>query len=221
MILFKMVNLLKISQRLKEINVFHKIENELIITRRSKSRVPNIDEDISYLTGVITGDGSLIRSRRKRGGFHYILQITSGSRSYLEYLNFLFKERFNINGKIVRDKRKQRTFNLRIQNTVVFWYFVLIGLPIGKKKDIVIPKYLVDNKLKLSYMAGLIDTDGSIANKRIQLKQKDGVFLENISKELNKLNLNCSVPKVNYTDNVPFYYIRFNNEIPLRFKLPQ
>ncbi|MDP6642044.1 MAG: LAGLIDADG family homing endonuclease [Candidatus Nanoarchaeia archaeon] len=216
-----MVNLLKISQRLKEINVFHKIENELIITRRSKSRVPNIDEDISYLTGVITGDGSLIRSRRKRGGFHYILQITSGSRSYLEYLNFLFKERFNINGKIVRDKRKQRTFNLRIQNTVVFWYFVLIGLPIGKKKDIVIPKYLVDNKLKLSYMAGLIDTDGSIANKRIQLKQKDGVFLENISKELNKLNLNCSVPKVNYTDNVPFYYIRFNNEIPLRFKLPQ
>lgn len=215
-----MVSPIDISQKLSEFKIFHKIENKIIITKRSKSKIPKMNEDIAYLIGVITGDGSLIRSIRKKGGFHYILQITSGSKSYLEYLNSLFKNYFNISGNIIKDKRKRKTFNLRIQNAVVFWYFFLIGLPIGKKRNIALPKYLINNKLKLNYLSGLIDTDGNIAHKRIQLKQKDNIFLENVSKELNKLNLNCSIPKVNYTNSLPFYYIRFNNGLPLRLKGP-
>jgi len=64
----------------------------------------------------------------------------------------------------------------------------------------------------------LVDTDGHINHNRIQLKQKRYQLLKEIKELSDKLNLNCSVPKINYTDNIPFYYIRFDNKIPLRWK---
>lgn len=215
----KLVNLLKVSQKLKELNIFHKVKNQLIITKRSKTKVPKVNNDIAYLLGVITGDGTMIKSKRNRGGFHYIVKITSDSNFYLEYLNKLFEKYFTIKGRIVKDKRKQNTFDLIFQNAVIFWYFNLLGLQIGKKRDLTIPKVINNDELKLNYIAGLTDTDGHVKGNRIQLKQKDKNFLEILYRELNKLGMNCAIPKVNYTDFKPYYYIRFDNNLQLR--MPQ
>ena len=59
----------KISKEFSKNNIFHKIEGSSILTRRSKINIPDINEDISYLTGIIAGDGTLVKSKRKREDF--------------------------------------------------------------------------------------------------------------------------------------------------------
>jgi hypothetical protein len=143
--------------------------------------------------------------------------ITADSEFYLAYIGDLFRHYFDVNVRIVKDKRKRNTFGLIIQNAAVFWYFNLLGVPIGKKKALVIPRALNSRKLKMNFIAGLANTDGHVDHNRIHLKQKDKRFLKSLRIELNRLRMNCSAPKVNYTNMVPFYYIRFDNKIPLRY----
>ena len=214
------MNILKeISKELGKRKVFHKVEKRLIRTRRSKVKIPLMSKDIAYLIGVIAGDGSLVKCKRKRGGEHYILTIYAEKEKYLILLNGLFKKHFKILGKISKDKRKNSLYYLRFQNASIFFYFFLKGNEIGKKKRFHIPKEIKEEKRYfLEYLSGLIDTDGHISGNRIQLKQKSEKLLKEISRLTNKENLNCSIPKVNYTNQKPYYYIRFDNKITLRFK---
>ncbi|MBR9701374.1 hypothetical protein GOV13_00455 [Candidatus Pacearchaeota archaeon] len=209
----------EISSELTKRNIFHKIEKNFIRTRKSKIKVPIITNDIAYLLGVIRGDGSLCQSKRKKGGYHYIFRIYSGEEKYLNYLNKLFKDLFLIEGKIIKDKRKQNAYHLVIKNVIIFFYFVSLGSEIGKKKFGKLPQIVKDKQRYFRhYLAGLVDTDGSTYNKRIQLKQKSRPLLKNIRVLANRMGLNCSEPKVNYTNQKPYYYIRFDNRLPLRLK---
>ena len=82
-----------------------------------------------------------------------------------------------------------------------------------------LPKVIKINKsYSLNYLAGLVDTDGSIYGKRIQLKQKRYNLIKEIEKLSKEFSLHCSSPKINYTNEIPFYYIRFDNKLPLRLK---
>ena len=209
----------RISKELFKGNIYHKIKENKILTRRSNIKIPLINEDIFYLLGVVEGDGSLIKSKRKRGGYHYVLRIYSGEKKYLIYLNEIIQELFGIKGRITKDKRKNSSYCIIIQNATIFFYFVILGSEIGKKKIGNISKTVRrKNKNILHYLAGLVDTDGHISNKRIQLKQKRHQLLKEIKELSNQLNLNCSDPKINYTNQIPFYYIRFDNKLPLRWK---
>jgi len=209
----------KLSSKLSESNIFHKIEKDFIKTRRSSVKIPKPNKDIFYLLGIIRGDGSLTKTKRKRGGYHYSLRIYCGNKENLIYLNNLFKKLFLIENKINKDERKQNLYYLIIMNAAIFFYFVNLGSEIGKKKQGKIPKIVLEkNENFLQYLAGLVDTDGHISKKRIQLKQKSYELLKNINKLSNKIGLNCNEPKVNYTNNIPFYYIRFDNRLPLRLK---
>lgn len=211
--------IIKLSKELSKNNIYHKIERNFIKTRKTKVKIPKPNTDIIYLLGVIMGDGSLCKSKRKRGGYHYIFRIYSGDKEYLKYLNTLFNKYFLILGKIIKDERKENAYTLAIKNASVFFYFVRLGSEIGKKKEGNIPMIAQkNNENLLNYLAGLVDTDGSIYRKRIHLKQKSHILLKKINKLSNKLKLNCSVPKVNYTNNIPYYYIRFDNNLPLRLK---
>ncbi len=203
----------KISKILSKNNIFHKINKKYVLTRRSKVKIPEINFDISYLVGVIAGDGTLIKSKRKRGGFHYMLRIYSEYPFHLKYLNKLFKKEFNIYGNIKKDKRKNKTFYLQHQNATIFYYFKYLEAKYSKK----FPKR-INGKNKLHYISGLIDTDGSVSRKRIQLKLKDKEFLKELTKILEKLNTQPNPIKINYTNNIPFYYTRFDNIFPLRLK---
>lgn len=210
-----------LSKELSKNNIFHKIDNDFIKTRRSVVKIPKPSIDIAYLLGVIRGDGSLSKSKRKRGGYHYTFRIYSGDENYLRYLSNLFENLFLIKGIIIKDTRKESSYHLVFKNAILFFYFVSLGSQIGKKKHGKIPKIVIDDKKnQLNYIAGLVDTDGSISTskKRVQLKQKSLMLLKKISKICKGFHLNCSIPKVNYTNNIPFYYIRFNNNLPLRLK---
>jgi len=207
----------KISKTLASRNIWHKIKNDFIVTKKSTVKIPKLNKDLAYLSGVIVGDGTILKIRRKKGGFHYKIKITSDSKNYLNTLNKIFEDNFNINGYIEKDKRKVHTYYLTLQNATIFWFFVLLGHEIGKKKGPIIPSYFLNNKILLiHFLAGLVDTDGHISYNRIQLKQKSRIFLSNICLQLKKINMNPNYPKVNYTNQKPFYYIRFDNKLSLR-----
>lgn len=205
----------EVSEKLKENNVFHKIKECKISTRKTIVTIPEIDEDIAYLVGVIAGDGNLSICKRKKGGNHYRVRISSNSVKYLAYLNDIIYKYFGLKGKIMKDKRRKNTFCWEIENASIFWYFSILESKYDKTNQL--PFFCRDKNLFAHYMSGLIDTDGSISHKRIQLKLKN----ENIIKQifyLLKEDANSNPPKINYTDRVPYYYIRFDNIFPLRLK---
>ncbi|MBI2542816.1 MAG: hypothetical protein HYW24_01385 [Candidatus Aenigmarchaeota archaeon] len=204
----------EVSSRLKEYNIFHKIENGFLVTRKTRVKIPPISSKVSYLTGVLTGDGNLTMVKRMKGGFHYTVKITSNSTDYLNYLNTRFRELFSIKGEIGKDNRKMNTFFLIFRNVCIFWYFVTVGLCIGRKINPSIPhKIRTNRKFLITYLSGLVDTDGHINRNRIQLKQKSKSFLEEIKQALKLFKLSPTEVKVNYTKSMPYYYIRFDNRL--------
>ncbi len=72
------------------------------------------------------------------------------------------------------------------------------------------PQIAQNPNLFKHYMLGLIDTDGSVSGKRVQLKQREENFLKEVVRLLEiNLSIKSNPPKVNYTEGKPFYYIRF------------
>lgn len=217
---FNECRIVELCKLLTDAKVSFKQKKNKISTNRLTVCIPQINRDIAYLAGVVTGDGSMIRCKRNRGGFHHVIKITSGSKQYAEYLSRLFFEKFGYGGTIIRDLRKKATYYLDIKSSVIFWYFVLLGFEIGRKQKTKVPICFKQKKdLFLTYLAGLVDTDGHVTGNRIQLKQKDKSFLEELFDLLQKLEFNPNPPKVNYTNHIPFYYIRFDNNLPLRYRL--
>lgn len=207
----------EISETFDFLNIWHEAKNNFIITKRTITKIPRIDKNIAYLSGVIVGDGTVLKTKRRKGGYHYLIRITSESKKYLFYLNRIFKSSFNYKGIILPEKRDKRAFYLLIQNAAIFWYFVLLGHETGKKKRPVVPYSFRRSKdLLKNFIAGVVDTDGYVKGNRIQLKQKSKNFLKDIYDILNSIKMNPNPPKVNYTDGKPFYYIRFDNKVPIR-----
>ena len=203
----------QVSNKLKQNNIYHTIKDNFIITRKSKVLIQEVNGDLSYLIGVIAGDGTLIKTKRKKGGNHYVVKIYANSTNFLEQLNRLFELNFKNSGKIIKDKRKQNTYLLEIPNASIYWYFEILNT---KYKDSNLPLFCTNKEFFNNYLAGLIDTDGSISCKRVQLKLKDKGLIYKIYKKIKEANPN--EPKINYTKNLPYYYIRFDNLFPLRWK---
>ena len=200
-----------ISNFLTKLNVWHKIEGNYIRTRKMRIKIPKIDNKIAYLAGAITGDGSITKCKRKMGGNHYRIQIV-GYKQYMTYLTRLLNQLFNYQPNVLRDKRKKNCYIVNIYSATIFAYFVKLGLPIGKKRNLSVPEIIANNpSLFKHYMLGLIDTDGHVRNRRVQLKQRLKPFLEELVMLLEKhFRIKANPPKVNYTEGKPYYYIRFS-----------
>lgn len=199
-----------VSRALAEAHVWHKIDRDLICTRRTRTRIPEINDAIAYLAGVIAGDGNLNKCKRKKGGYYYRVNIT-GHEEDLRHLVKMINDLFNYDSHIHKDKRKMNCYYTNIHNAAIYFYFLNLGFPSGKKTNLRVPETMVyDSNLFKHFLLGLIDTDGSISKNRVQLKQRDKTFLEQIVELLKtRLGVESNPPKVNYTNGKPFYYIRF------------
>ena len=190
--------------------IWHKTQNNSITTKRTTTPIPEISNKIAYLAGVITGDGSLNISKRKKGGYHYRIQIV-GHKEDLERIATLFKELFNYKPTVHKDQRKANCYLINISSAAIFFYFIKLGFFSGKKINMKVPAIIAANPTFFKhYLLGLIDTDGHISRNRIHLKQREEGFLKELVKLLEKhFNIKSNPPKVNYTEGKPFYYIRF------------
>lgn len=201
---------LTISDALKKANVWHKVQHDLICTRRTRVKIPNIDNRLAYLAGVVAGDGNLNVCKRKVGGYYYRVNVVAPKED-VEYLSTLIFELFNHKPCVVRDKRKTNCYLINIYSAAIYFYFVKLGFPTGKKRNLHVPPPIARNpNLFKQYMLGLIDTDGSVIGQRVQLKQREENFLKELVQLLEiNLSIKSNPPKVNYTEGKPFYYIRF------------
>jgi len=199
-----------ISEMLSQARIWHKTQNDSITTKRTTTPISEVNNKIAYLAGVITGDGSLNISKRKKGGYHYRIQII-GHKEDLERIAILFKELFNYKPTVHRDERKANCYLINISSAAIFFYFIHLGFASGKKRNMKVPAVIAANPtLFKHYLIGLIDTDGHISHNRIHLKQREENFLKELVKLLEKhFNIKSNPPKVNYTEGKPFYYIRF------------
>jgi intein/homing endonuclease len=204
------MNILTISEALSQARVWHKIQDNFVCTKRARIKIPEVNDKVAYLAGVIAGDGNVNTCKRKKGGYHYRVNIV-GHREDLENLATMFNDLFDYKPCVLRDKRKADCHLINIYSAAIYFYFVKLGFPTGKKKNIRVPRKIADNPtLFKSYMIGLIDTDGSIGGNRVQLKQRDERFLHELVFLLKRhLSIESNPPKVNYTKGKPFYYIRF------------
>ncbi len=173
-----------ISELLSQAHIWHKTQNNAITTKRTTTPIPEINNKIAYLVGIVTGDGSLNVCKRKKGGYHYRIQIVGHE-----------------------DERKANCYLININNAAIFFYFIKLGLFSGKKRDLKVPALIAANAAFFKhYMLGLIDTDGYIENNRVQLKQKEETFLKELVQLMQAhLHIKSNPPKVNYTDGKPFY----------------
>lgn len=199
-----------VSKFLNEIKVWHKVDGNCIRTKRICIQIPEVTEGVAYLTGAITGDGSIATCKRKAGGYYYSVRLW-GRKEKLIHVPALLNDLFHFKAKIFRDGRKRNCYYINMNVAGIYAYFVLLGLPVGKKRKLAVPLPIADNSsLFKHYMMSLIDTDGHVRKERIQLKQRDGDFLKELVELLDRhFGIKSNPPKVNYTEGKPYYYIRF------------
>ncbi|MFX1577468.1 MAG: LAGLIDADG family homing endonuclease, partial [Promethearchaeota archaeon] len=205
----KKVDILTVSRALDEAKVWHKIQSDFICTKKTRVKIPKINDKVAYLAGVITGDGYLTRCKRKNGYYHYLVGIV-GRREFTEEVLNLIRNIFHYKPGFYKDKRKNNCYYVNICSVAVFFFFIELGFQSGKKRNIRVPSLIADDaSLFKHYMCGLIDTDGFIDKKRVQLKQKDKGFLKELVGLLKKhFGIISRPPKVNFTEGKPYYYIR-------------
>ena len=206
----KPVNVCTVSRALNHAHIWHKIQYDFICTKKTCVKIPEISDKVAYLVGVITGDGHLTRSKRKTAGYHYVVGIV-GLREFTEQLCLLIREIFHYTPGFYKDKRKNDCYYVNIYPVAIFYYFIELGFRAGKKRNLRVPSLIAEEtSLFKHFMCGLIDTDGFIDKKRVQLKQRDKGFLKELVRLLKKhFGIISNPPKVNYTEGKPYYYIRF------------
>ncbi len=168
------------------------IENNYLKINKLKLPINNFKNRISYLVGVIVGDGHL----NERGDSLIIVDGQSNkkklilSKKYIDLINSLFKEEFNIRGKI----NKHNTWRLcRIESKWLCRFFnYYFEIPFGSKSDIIkLPKLLFGENQRF-FWRGLMDTDGFAREqaKQIVVKSNSFFLINQFEDFCNKNNIN-------------------------------
>ena len=121
-------------------------------------------EELAELCGIIAGDGC-ITYYKKNGD--YRVQIF-GDYKEVKYHNYIKTRFIRLFNKAPKTVFKKDGISLYLNSKEIISKLIKLGLPAGKKKDIIkIPKWVLSNKkLGACFLRGLIDTDGSVTFKK-------------------------------------------------------
>jgi len=168
------------------------IEKNYLNINNLKLPINNFKNRILYLVGVISGDGHL----DKRGKSLIIVDGHSNekklilSKKYIDLINRLFQEEFNIIGKI----NKQNTWWIcRIESKWLCRFFnYYFEIPFGSKSDIIKLPKLLSGENQRFFWRGLMDTDGFAREqaKQISVKSNSFFLINQFEDFCNKNNIN-------------------------------
>ena len=212
------------------------IKSNLIKMKRSpfQIKIPKLNSDIAYLGGAIFGDGNLTLIKRKVSKYPRTkLRIINSSKNFLKYLNKIFLDNFNANGKIYK-KKNSNCYILEINSKIIWLYFTkVIGMKAKKKINLHIPSIFRTKTMLKYFIAGLFDTDGYYSNGRfgIMMTRKNYNFLKEIkllTKKFykfnflgpykDKINLNGKIHERARINLSTFCNSEFRKIIPLKIK---
>jgi len=128
-----------------------------------KINFPKLNEELAEFIGIYLGDGTLTK---------YFLRISGDYRYDLPYFNYIYNlvfRLFGIKPKIIKDKRPINTCYLLIGSKKICSLLnKTYGLKFGDKirnKNHIPKKILMDDKLSIACLRGLVDTDGSVSRR--------------------------------------------------------
>jgi len=160
-----------------------------------------ISKELAEETGWHIGDGSMntYKNRGKQKGFYQLRgHIEDDREHYEKRIKFLFKKLYNLDIKL-REMPSTRVFGFQIWNDELVNFKKRLGLCLGKKFEIEIPKiFLPEDELKKAVLRGIFDTDG-------------GIYLE---KKNNKLYPRLAITTISF--KLSEQLLKSLNEIGLR-----
>jgi intein/homing endonuclease len=155
---------------------------------------PKISEELAEETGWHIGDGSMNFYKQKDGikGIYQLRgYIEDDKQHYIDRIKPLFKSLYGLDISL-REMPSTRVFGFQIWNNDLVKFKQKLGLPLGKKLDISIPKvFLKNKKLKIAVIRGIFDTDGSInlekKNNKLYPRMYITTICSSLAKQLNEL----------------------------------
>jgi len=144
-----------------------------------------ITEEIAYLSGMVNGDGSLTK---------YVVNIVDFSIENIQQLKKMFEQLFHQIGRIQLQTENSPT--LIITNLwVVRLFSFLTSQPIGGKKYDALQEPLIFKKepFRKHYWSGVMDADGSYANRNVTLTSTSNEFARDFSLFLKSLQIQSTV----------------------------
>jgi len=173
---------------------------------KSNIKLPTqMSEDLAEETGIHIGDGSMgfYRSGNKTHWSYTYCCHEVDDEEYSIYVKKLMKRIYNLD-PIEDKKRKDNTKVLRYTRKNLVLYKKNLGLPLGKKENIKIPKWILNNKnFKIACVRGIFDTDGSISIKKkykaepyypvIKVSSKSKLLINQIKNILKEFGINLSM----------------------------
>jgi len=133
-----------------------------------------ISQDLAYLCGLITGDGNINIRKHKHDYSIKCIGNPSNEKDFYDIeVAKLFKKIFNIK---IEPKYMDynKTYGISISSKNIVEFLISIGMPHGKKVDIISipPIFKKSEKLLISFIQGYADADFCISlKKRYRNKQ--------------------------------------------------
>jgi len=153
-------------------------------------RFPSIISlELAEEVGWHIGDGSMnfYKNKGKLRGFYQLRgHIEDDKEHYEKRIKHLFKKLFDIEVRI-REMPSTRVIGFQIWNSDLIEFKKKLGLPLGKKYEIEIPKkFLANTNLKKAIIKGIFDTDGGIYLERKNKKLYPRMYITTISFKLSE-----------------------------------
>ncbi len=131
------------------------------------------NELMAEVVGLSFGDGSLTIKKRDKALRYQLRGDAKEDRPhYLNYLIPLFNHNITqpLIGRdvsVIESKKSYRSFGFSIQNNEVGRFLSSLGIPIGKKDELPVPSWILNDKHYMArFLRGFFDTDGSIFCKK-------------------------------------------------------
>lgn len=175
---------------------------------KAKLHLPSsMSPDLAYLLGFVAGDGHLA-FRKKKNGTDYLLRCVGNSKDekplYDNVIAPLFYRLFGIN-VVPKYHDKKKTYGISIWRKDIVYALHNLGIPLGKKSDIIrIPESVKQSdKLLRAFIQGYADADFCLTLKRrgrdyqyypvIVGASRSSVIIQEIADYLSKNSFRISV----------------------------
>jgi len=170
-----------------------------------------VDELLAEETGWHIGDGSMnfyLNRGKLRGIYQLRGHILDDRHHYLNRIKPVFESLYGIKISL-REMPSTRVFGFQVWNDELVKFKQGLGLPLGKKSEIVIPKiFLKEEALKVGIIRSIFDTDGCVYLEKKNHKLYPRLQVTTISEKLavqlldllNNLGIRTTMSKDSYRD---------------------